>query len=155
VHHEADNGESDVLIRGVAERRGTSSVTGRIVIPETAAQNSAQLENKNLLLSREATINSRPQLEINHDSIQRCMHGATVGCLDNDALFYLQSRGIPVAEAKKMLMDSFIEPILSVFSPVFVEDVRAQLLGMPTPTPHHNIAHGPIIDTASTEVRVE
>ena len=143
VRHEADSGESDVLIRGVADRRATSSVTGKIVIPEAAAQNSAQLENKNLLLSREATINSRPQLEIHHDSIQRCTHGATVGCLDNEALFYLQSRGIPVAEAKKMLTDSFIEPVLAAFSPAFVEDVRAQLLGMPT--------RNPVVETAVVE----
>lgn len=147
VRHEADNGESDVLIRGIAERRGTSSVTGKIVIPETAAQNSAQLENKNLLLSREATINSRPQLEINHDNIRRCTHGATVGCLDDEALFYLQSRGIPVAEAKKMLMNGFIEPVLMAFSPVFADDVRTQLLGMPASVLSHNIARDPIVET--------
>jgi Fe-S cluster assembly protein SufD len=133
VQHKANYGESDVMIRGVAERRGASSVTGKIVIPEGAAQNSAQLENKNLLLSREATINSRPQLEIYHDNIQRCTHGATVGYLDNEALFYLQSRGIPVAEAKKMLIDSFIEPVLSAFSPVLVDELRAQLLAIPVP----------------------
>ena len=132
-----------MLIRGSADRRATSSVTVKIVIPEAAAQNSAQLENKNLLLSREATINSRPQLEIHHDSIHRCTHGATVGCLDNEALFYLQSRGIPVAEAKKMLTDSFIEPVLAAFSPAFVEDVRAQLLGMPT--------RNPVVETAVVE----
>lgn len=129
VRHESDNGESEILIRGVAERRGTSSVTGKIVIPKTAVQNSAQLENKNLLLSREASINSRPQLEIHHDNIQRCTHGATVGSLDTEALFYLQSRGIPVAEAKKILMDSFVEPVLAAFSPAFVDALRMQLLG--------------------------
>src|SRR5690606_35565106 len=105
--------------RGIAERKATSSVTGKIVIPKTAAQYSAQPENKNLLLSREASINSRPQLEISQDSIQRCTHGATVGCLDDEALFYLLSRGIPVAEAKKMLMNGFFEPVLSAFSPAF------------------------------------
>jgi Fe-S cluster assembly protein SufD len=151
VRHEADNGESDVLIRGIAERRATSSVTGKIVIPKTASQNSAQLENKNLLLSREASINSRPQLEISHDSIQRCTHGATVGCLDDEALFYLQSRGIPVAEAKKMLMDSFIEPVLSAFSPAFVEDIRAQLLGMPAPVVLRHPVSSPVIETAPVE----
>jgi Fe-S cluster assembly protein SufD len=130
VRHQADGSESEVWVRGVASLRGTSTLTGKIVIPEAAKQCSAALENKNLLLSRDASINSRPQLEIGHNDIQRCMHGATIGCLDSEALLYLQSRGIPVAEAKRMLVEGFVEPVLAEFSPVFANALRAQLFGV-------------------------
>jgi len=127
VQHLADEAISEVVIRGVADKRGTSSVTGTIHIPPKVKKSRAQLENKNILLSRDATIHSRPQLVIEHDDIQQCTHGATIGCLSPEDLFYLQSRGLSSEQAKQMLLSSFIDPILSGFVPVFGAAVREQL----------------------------
>ena len=71
----------------------------------------AELSNKNLLLSSTATINTKPELEIYADDV-RCSHGATVGQINSEALFYLQSRGIPRVEAKRLLSLAFIVEIV-------------------------------------------
>jgi Fe-S cluster assembly protein SufD len=79
---------------------------GKIIVREDAQKTDAKQTNKALLLSGQAQINTKPQLEIFADDV-RCTHGATVGQLDSDALFYLQARGIGRAEARRMLIRSF------------------------------------------------
>lgn len=112
MQHKEPLCQSRTLTRGVMNKRARGSFTGKIVIQEGAEQTTATLENKNLLLSEEAEVNTRPELEVYNDNVVQCTHGATVGHLDLEALFYLKSRGIPEKEARQLLIDGFINPSL-------------------------------------------
>lgn len=109
--HKHPHCQSKMTVRGVVNDQAKGDFLGKIIVREGASQTQAHLENKNLLLSEQAEITTKPLLEVYNDNIQ-CSHGATVGHLDAQALFYLKSRGIPENEAKKMLVESFIKPIL-------------------------------------------
>ena len=80
---------------------------GRIDVAREAQKTDGYQMNQALLLSEQAEIDSKPQLRIHADDV-KCSHGATVGALDDDLLFYLRSRGIPVAEARAMLVRAFL-----------------------------------------------
>jgi Fe-S cluster assembly protein SufD len=77
------------------------------VINKGCSQSKASQSNKNMLLSKHSSIQSNPQLIINNDDVQ-CSHGSTTGEIDSDVLFYMQSRGIKLEQAKKMLINSFL-----------------------------------------------
>jgi len=111
IRHNQPDCQSHTLTRGLVADHARSAFTGKIVVQEGASRSQATLENKNLLLSSEAEVDTRPQLEIYNDDVQ-CSHGATVGHLDLEALFYLKSRGIPEQEAKKLLIKAFMGPSL-------------------------------------------
>ena len=81
--------------------------SGRIIVAEGAQKTDAKQTNANLLLSDDAQVNTMPQLEIYADDV-KCSHGATVGELDKNALFYLQSRGIGAEEARGLLIEGFV-----------------------------------------------
>lgn len=126
VRHQANQGKSQLLSRSLAADQARCSMTGKIVIEKNALANEAVLENKNLSLSQYAEINSRPQLEVFEKEVIACRHGSTHGHLDEDALFYLQSRGIDLVAAKQMLIEGFIAPLLTRLTPNFrtyVDDV--------------------------------
>lgn len=110
AHHAHPHCDSEMCTRGVIQDSAKGDFLGKIVVDKDAHQSKAHLENKNLVLSLEAEMTTQPQLEVYHDDVQ-CSHGATVGHLDKEALFYLTSRGIPENQAKKMLIMSFIEPV--------------------------------------------
>ena len=97
------------LVACVANADGAASgvFNGRIIVRPGAQKTNAQQTNKNLLLSEEALVNTNPQLEIEADDV-KCAHGATIGQLDKDALFYLRSRGIGREEATGILTRGFI-----------------------------------------------
>jgi Fe-S cluster assembly protein SufD len=101
----------------------TAVFNGKIFVRPDAQKTDAKQTNQNLLLSRDAVINTKPQLEIFADDV-RCTHGATVGQLDEDAVFYLRSRGIGRAEARGLLTYAFASDILGRIK---VEPLRAQL----------------------------
>jgi Fe-S cluster assembly protein SufD len=84
---------------------------GRIVVREGAQQTNAIQSNRNLLLSADAVANSRPQLEIYADDV-KCTHAATVGRLDEDAVFYLRSRGLGDVDARRLLINAFAGEVL-------------------------------------------
>jgi len=111
THHHEKHCTSQTTARGIANGRGTSHFKGTIIVHPNASQTDAKLEIKQLLLSEQAEVQATPELEIYNDEVQ-CTHGATVGHLDEEALFYLKTRGIPEAEAKKMLINAFMQPIL-------------------------------------------
>ncbi|NQV30870.1 MAG: Fe-S cluster assembly protein SufD [Candidatus Marinimicrobia bacterium] len=96
--------------RGIMKDQSRGVFNGMVLVRRDAQKTDAQQSNKNLLLSREARIDTKPQLEIYADDV-KCAHGATVGELDKDALFYLQSRGIDKAEAELMLTRAFAAEI--------------------------------------------
>ena len=88
------------------EARGV--FTGRILVTEEGQQTDAVQESRSMLLSDDARINARPQLEIYADDV-KCSHGSTTGAMDEGALFYLRARGVPEALAKAMLVEAFVE----------------------------------------------
>ena len=85
---------------------------GKIIVDKIAQKTNAFQQNNNILVSDKASINTKPQLEIFADDV-KCSHGCTIGQLDEDALFYLQSRGIPKKEARALLMYAFANNVLS------------------------------------------
>jgi Fe-S cluster assembly protein SufD len=111
IHHQARNTVSSSTWRGVASGRGRGVFRGAIVVNTGADGADASLNNKNLLLSPQAEIDTKPELEIYADEV-KAAHGATVGQLDERSLFYLRSRGIPLAEARALLTAAFCRAVL-------------------------------------------
>lgn len=106
ARHHARDTRSEVFWRGVADQRGRGILHGAITVAPGADGADAQLQTKNLLLSPHAEIDAQPVLEIYADEV-KASHGATVGQLDERALFYLRSRGVPLAGARNLLIAGF------------------------------------------------
>jgi Fe-S cluster assembly protein SufD len=115
IRHEALNTTSTSNWRGVANDRARGVFRGAIVVAPGADGSDASLSNKNLLLSPAAEIDTKPELEIYADEV-KAAHGATVGQLDERSLFYLRSRGIPLAEARALLTAAFCRAVLDDLS---------------------------------------
>jgi Fe-S cluster assembly protein SufD len=114
VQHRARDTACDLTWRGIADQRARLGFTGNLMVEAGADGADAKLSSKNLLLSPHAEINTRPVLVIHADEV-KAAHGATVGRLDERALFYLRSRGIPLARARVMLTHAFaIEALQSL-----------------------------------------
>lgn len=111
IEHKVANCTTNEVFRGIMADKSKAVFNGRIHIHPDAQKTLAQLSNKNLLLSNDATINTKPELEIYADDV-RCAHGATIAQLDEQARFYLRSRGISAAEADVMLSFGFINELL-------------------------------------------
>ncbi|MBL7251510.1 Fe-S cluster assembly protein SufD [Alloalcanivorax marinus] len=111
VEHRVPECTSNQVYRGLAGEKGRAVLNGRIHIHPGAKGTLAELSNKNLLLNPGAEIDTKPELEIYNDDV-KCAHGATVGQLDALQQFYLQSRGIPLAEAKRMLSLGFVNELI-------------------------------------------
>lgn len=120
VRHAARDTASDVLWRGVADGRARGILHGAITVAPGADGADARLETKNQLLSPHAEIDAQPVLEIYADEV-KASHGATVGQLDERALFYLRSRGVPLANARNLLIRGFCR---EAFSRIEATDLR-------------------------------
>jgi Fe-S cluster assembly protein SufD len=107
VEHAASRGTSRQHVRGVVGDRGRGSFSGHVIVAAGTTGTDAGQTSRSLVLSPTAEADTRPWLEIFADDV-RCTHGATVGRLDDDALFYLRTRGIPEVEARAMLVDGFV-----------------------------------------------
>ena len=107
VRHEAPQGTSRQLWRSVADDRAICSVAARVEVARGAQKTDGEQSLKGLLLSRSAQVNAKPELEIFADDV-KCAHGATVGELNRDALFYMASRGVPREEARALLTTAFV-----------------------------------------------
>jgi len=112
VHHIEPNCESHQDYKGIFDDNATGVFNGKVVVEKEAQKTNAFQSNNNILVSDKATINTKPQLEIFADDV-KCSHGCTIGQLDESALFYLKSRGIPEKEAKGLLMFAFSNNVLS------------------------------------------
>lgn len=112
VHHKQPNCESHQDYKGIYGENSTGVFNGKIIVDKIAQKTDAFQQNNNILISDKATINSKPQLEIFADDV-KCSHGCTIGQLDNEALFYLQTRGIPEKEARALLMYAFANNVLA------------------------------------------
>ena len=111
VHHSKPNCNSFQEYKGIFSDRSVGVFNGKILVDKIAQKTNAFQQNNNILIDDNATINSKPQLEIFADDV-KCSHGCTIGQLDNSALFYLRSRGIPLKEAKALLTYAFANNVL-------------------------------------------
>jgi Fe-S cluster assembly protein SufD len=115
VDHVAPNCNSTQLFKGVLDDNSSGAFNGRIMVHKDAQKTNAYQSNNNIILSDTARMDTKPQLEIYADDV-KCSHGATVGQLDENALFYLRSRGIDVHEARLMLMFGFAHEVIKKIS---------------------------------------
>ncbi|WP_298779491.1 Fe-S cluster assembly protein SufD [uncultured Polaribacter sp.] len=111
VHHIEPNCESHQDYKGIYNERSTGVFNGKVIVNKEAQKTNAYQQNNNVLVSDKATVNAKPQLEIFADDV-KCSHGCTIGQLDDDALFYMQQRGIPEKEGKALLMFAFANTVL-------------------------------------------
>jgi len=111
IDHASPNCTSTQLFKGILDEQATGAFNGRILVRPDAQKTLAYQTNNNILMSDEAKMNSKPQLEIYADDV-RCSHGATTGQLDEDALFYMQSRGIPRQEARLLMLYAFAHEVI-------------------------------------------
>ena len=111
VDHAKPHGASHEYFNGILDDRSRGVFHGRILVRQDAQKTDAKQTNKNLLLSDDATVDTKPQLEIYADDV-KCTHGATTGHMDLDAIFYLRSRGIGLERARRMLMHAFAGEII-------------------------------------------
>lgn len=126
MKHMVPECESDQIYRGVLDKGGKSAFQGRVYVAKDAQLTNAEQSNKNLILDRSAEANSKPELLIYADDV-KCAHGATVGELDQDALFYLKSRGLDQKAAKALLVEAFVS---EVFDEIEIEAVRNKYLSL-------------------------
>ncbi|MCQ2095847.1 MAG: SufD family Fe-S cluster assembly protein [Bacteroidaceae bacterium] len=110
IDHGVGECKSDIYYKCVLDGRADAVFAGRVFVAKDAQKTESHLLNRNLCLTKAAHMRSEPLLEIYADDV-RCSHGSSIGMLDPDALFYLQQRGIPFAEAKRLLVDAFINEI--------------------------------------------
>lgn len=111
IDHIKPETTSKELYKGVLDGRARGVFQGKITVRPDAQKADGQQMNRALLLSDKAEINSKPELEINADDV-KCSHGATAGELDDASLFYLRSRGIPEAEARRLLVEAFLNEVI-------------------------------------------
>lgn len=112
VDHQKPNCESNELYKGILDGKSKGVFNGKIFVRQDAQKTNAYQNCRNVILSDSASMNTKPQLEIWADDV-KCSHGTTTGKLDDDAIFYMQSRGIPKAEAIKLQLVAFAEDVFS------------------------------------------
>jgi len=113
VDHQKPNCYSNELYKGVISDKATAVFNGKIFVRQDAQKTNAYQSNRNILLSDNATINTKPQLQIFADDV-KCSHGTSTGKIDDEALFYLRSRGISADTAKKMMLQAFVAEVSDV-----------------------------------------
>lgn len=123
IDHRRPHCTSRELYKGILDGHSTGVFNGKVFVRTGAQKSDAGQVNKNLLLSEDAVVNTKPQLEILNDDV-KCSHGATIGRLDEDALFYLRARGIGADEARQLLIYAFANEVIGR---VAIEPLRARL----------------------------
>jgi len=111
VNHKYPNCESHELYKGIYADSATGVFNGKVIVEKEAQKTNAFQQNNNILIDDNASVNAKPQLEIFADDV-KCSHGCTIGQLDDNALFYMQSRGIPKKEANALLLYAFANAAL-------------------------------------------
>jgi Fe-S cluster assembly protein SufD len=128
-------GTSNQLHKCIVSDKAAAVFNGKVFVPKAAQLTNANQLNRNLLLSPKARVDTKPQLEITADNV-KCSHGATVGQLEADEIFYLQSRGINEADARKLLIDAFAAEIINQLPIASQRNQLSQLIREITATPH-------------------
>ncbi|MGX1024467.1 Fe-S cluster assembly protein SufD [Flavobacterium sp. CS20] len=125
VHHRKPHSESHQDYKGIFAEKSTGVFNGKVLVDKIAQKTDAYQSNNNILIDDQATINSKPQLEIFADDV-KCSHGCTVGQLDKEALFYMKTRGIPHKEARALLMFAFANNVLNS---VKIPEIKKRITG--------------------------
>lgn len=123
IDHAVPNCTSNELYKGILDDQATGAFNGRILVRRDAQKTQAYQSNNNLLLTADAKMNTKPQLEIYADDV-KCSHGATIGQIDYEALFYMRARGIGEREAKLLLMFGFAHEVVKRVS---IESLRERV----------------------------
>ena len=126
MHHKVPHCNSRQLFKGIAGGSSRVDFYGKIIVAQDAQRTEAYQENHNILLSDDAKVDTKPQLEIYADDV-KCSHGATIGRLNEEEQFYMRSRGISLEDAKVLQMISFLAPVLETLPDSDCEDLSAQL----------------------------
>ncbi len=121
VDHLAPHGTSSMLYKGLLDKKSRAVFNGKVYVHPDAQQINAHQSNHNILLSNDAEVSTKPELEIYADDV-KCTHGATIGQLDHEALFYLCSRGISASEAHTLLTRAFLEEVYSKIDAANIRD---------------------------------
>lgn len=124
IDHARPHGTSHEMVKGVLTERARGVFQGKILVRPDAQKTDGFQMNRALLLSREAEIDSKPELEIYADDV-KCSHGATVGELDDDQLFYLMARGVPRARARALLVEAYVQEAVALIGRAPVRDAFA------------------------------
>ena len=127
IDHAMPHCNSHQLYRGILDGHSSGVFNGKVIVRQDAQKTDAKQSNKNLLLSRNAEINTKPQLEIDANDV-RCTHGATVGQIDDEAMFYLQSRGINRHDARSLLTYAFAADIIESLNVAPLREPLEQVL---------------------------
>ncbi len=123
IDHVSPRAESHELYKGILDDNSRGIFDGRIIVRPNAQKTVSRQENRNMLLSETAVVDSKPTLEIHNDDV-KCNHGSTIGQLDEEAMFYLRSRGLGEDEARSLLVFAFASEIVDRIK---VEPVREQV----------------------------
>lgn len=126
MHHDVPHCNSRQLFKGIAGGSSRVDFYGKIIVAHDAQRTEAYQENHNILLSDDARVDTKPQLEIYADDV-KCSHGATIGRLDEEEQFYMRSRGITLEDAKVLQMISFLAPVLEAVPEAERETIASQL----------------------------
>ena len=126
MHHDLPHCSSRQLFKGIAGGKSRVDFYGKIIVAQDAQRTEAYQENHNILLSDDAKVDTKPQLEIYADDV-KCSHGATIGRLNEEEQFYMRSRGITLEDAKVLQMISFIAPVLENIPEPDRENVRESI----------------------------
>ncbi len=127
IEHANSHTFSRESYKGILEGKSRAVFNGRIVVEKGAQKTDALQSNKNLLLSNEALVYTKPELEIFANDV-KCKHGATIGQLDHDVLFYLRSRGIPLKEARKILIYAFASEMIDKITIPSLKEALTKML---------------------------
>ncbi len=127
VAHGQVNGETAQLIKGLVKDSATAVFQGRILVEKGADGTDARMRHQALILNDGAHIRAKPELEIYADDVQ-CAHGNTIGALDEEALFFAMSRGIPLDDARAMLMHAFVLPVADAIEDEVLRDTVLNFL---------------------------
>ncbi|MEZ5316317.1 MAG: Fe-S cluster assembly protein SufD [Vicinamibacterales bacterium] len=127
IDHAQPHCPSHEVYKGILGGRARAVFNGKIIVRQDAQKTDAKQTNKALLLSDDAQINTKPQLEIFADDV-KCTHGAAIGQLDEDQLFYLRARGVSVADARNMLIHAFAGDVLDRIGDAAVRDEALRLI---------------------------
>ncbi|PWK22672.1 Fe-S cluster assembly protein SufD [Arcicella aurantiaca] len=127
VDHAKPNSNSNELYKGILKGKSTGVFNGKIFVREDAQKTNAFQSCKNVLLSEDASMNTKPQLEIWADDV-KCSHGTTTGQLNDDALFYMQARGISKDSAKALLTLAFAQDVIDKFEIASIKEYLQELI---------------------------
>jgi len=140
IDHVKPHCESHELYKGILDQNARGIFDGRIIVRPDAQKTVSRQENRNLLLSESAVVDSKPTLEIHNDDV-KCNHGSTIGQIDQEQMFYLRSRGIAEDEARNLLVNAFASEIVDrmKIEPVREQIRRALFQAMPQRLPERRV----------------